>query len=176
LYRPEFLSYVAQAANTYAEQLQVHPVTFAAFRQSPWYHCGILGLEQSQLSVRSPYIDNDFVRTVFRAPKPNSLNHDVRLRLIRDGNPDLGRIRTDRGIGGSSGRLSEAISRSLLDFTLKRNTLATMECPIGWLGSIISSRHSTSSAFSLAGISCCISEFGTGTHFPSMFGKCCSTP
>jgi asparagine synthase (glutamine-hydrolysing) len=119
LYRPEFLSYVAQAANTYAEQLQVHPVTFTAFRQSPWYHCGILGLEQSQLSVRSPYIDNDFVRTVFRAPKPNSLNHDVRLRLIRDGNPDLGRIRTDRGIGGSSGRLSEAISRSLLDFTLK---------------------------------------------------------
>jgi asparagine synthase (glutamine-hydrolysing) len=119
LYRPEFLSYVGQAGNTYAELLRVHPVTFAAFRQSPWYHCGILGLEQSLLSVRSPYIDNDLVRTVFRAPKCNGLNDDVRIRLVRDGNPGLGRIRTDRGIGGSSGHLSEAVSRSILNFTLK---------------------------------------------------------
>ena len=119
VYRPEFLTYVEQAGNTYAEVLRVHPVTFAAFRQSPWYHRGILELEQSQLSVRSPYTDNDFVRTVFRAPKSNGLNGDVRLRLIHDGNPDLGRIRTDRGVGGNSGRFFGAVSRSLLDLTLR---------------------------------------------------------
>jgi asparagine synthase (glutamine-hydrolysing) len=117
VYRPEFLTYVEQAENTYAELLQVHPVTFAAFRQSPWYHRGILELEQSQLSVRSPFIDNDFVRTVFRGPNSNGLNGDVRLRLVHDGNPDLGRIRTDRGIGGSSGRFLGAVSRLVLDLT-----------------------------------------------------------
>jgi asparagine synthase (glutamine-hydrolysing) len=69
--------------------------------------------------VRSPYTDNDFVQTVFRAPKSNGLNGDVRLRLVRDGNPALGRIRTDRGIGGNSGRLSAAVSRSFLEFTAK---------------------------------------------------------
>jgi len=135
LYRPEFLAYVGQAGNTYAELLRAHPVTFAAFRQSPWYHCGILGLEKSQLSVRSPYLDNDFVRTAFRAPRSNGLNDDVRFRLVSDGNPDLARIRTDRGIGGSSGRLYEAVSRSLLDFTLK----AEYACDYGmpqWLARI----------------------------------------
>src|SRR5712664_1068061 len=106
LYRPEFLSYVSQAGDTYADLRREHPVTFAAFRQSPWYHYGILGLEQSQLSVRSPYMDNDFVRTVFRAPKSsNGANNDARLRLIKDGSAALAQFPTDRGVGGNSGYL-----------------------------------------------------------------------
>jgi asparagine synthase (glutamine-hydrolysing) len=119
LYRPEFLSYVGQAGDTYAELRGEHPVTFAAFRQFPWYHHGILALEQSQLTVRSPYLDNDFVRTAFRAPKSEGANDDVRLRLVRDGNPDLARIRTDRGVSGNSGRLTSSAARGLLEFTFK---------------------------------------------------------
>lgn len=116
LYRPEFLSHVNRAGDTYADVRREHPVTFAAFRQSPWYHCGILGLERSQLTVRSPYLDNDFVQTVYRAPKSDDLSGDVRVRLIRDGNPALGQIRTDRGIGGNSGRLAAGVTRFFLDF------------------------------------------------------------
>ncbi len=116
LYRPEFLSHVNRAGDTYADVRREHPVTFAAFRQSPWYHCGILGLERSQLTVRSPYLDNDFVQTVYRAPKSDDLSGDVRVRLIRDGNPALGQIRTDRGIGGNSGRLAASVTRFFLDF------------------------------------------------------------
>ena len=57
-----------------------------AFRQSATYHFGVLMLEQSQLTLRSPYLDNEIVRTVFRAPRVES-REDVRLRLIRDGSP-----------------------------------------------------------------------------------------
>jgi asparagine synthase (glutamine-hydrolysing) len=119
LFRPEFLCYVRQAGDTYAGLRREHPVTFAAFRQSPWYHQGILALEQSQLSVRSPYLDNDFVRTVFRAPQSARENGDVRLRLIADGSPALTRIPSDRGIGGDSGRLSSMVSNRFLEFTFK---------------------------------------------------------
>lgn len=119
LYRSEFLTYVRQAGDTYARLRLEHPVTFATFRQSPWYHHGILALEQSQLTVRSPYLDNDFVRAVFRAPKANGSNGDIRLRLIRDGSPALGRIRTDRGIGGNSGDLISALRHSFHEFTFK---------------------------------------------------------
>jgi asparagine synthase (glutamine-hydrolysing) len=119
LYRPEFLSHLSQAGDTYAGLRREHPVTFAAFRQSPWSHYGVLGLEQSQLAVRSPYLDNDFVRTVFRAPKSNDLSDDVRLRLVRDGDAALGRIRTDLGIGGDSGPLAATVSRFLLGFSQK---------------------------------------------------------
>ena len=119
-FRPEFASYVRQARDTYAQVRCEHPVTFAAFRQSPWYHHGILALEQTQLTVRSPYLDNDFVRTVYRAPNPNNaVNDDLRLRLIGDGDPTLARLRSDRGVGGDSGRLISAACRAFLEFTFK---------------------------------------------------------
>jgi asparagine synthase (glutamine-hydrolysing) len=119
LYQPDFLPYIDQAAASYARVRQEHPVTFAAFSQSPWYHWGVLTLEQSQLTVRSPYLDNDFVRTVYRAPKEDNGQDDVRLRLIRNGNPALGRIPTDRGIGGDSGRLLSWVARAYWEFTFK---------------------------------------------------------
>jgi asparagine synthase (glutamine-hydrolysing) len=120
LFHPEFLPHVLQAKDTYTALRRQHPVTFAAFRQSPWYHHGILALEQSQLQVRSPFLDHDFVRTTYRAPKEQGINgDDTRLRLIRDSNPALAQLRTDRGVGGNSGRLSSALTRAFLEFTFK---------------------------------------------------------
>jgi asparagine synthase (glutamine-hydrolysing) len=119
LFTPDFLSHVRAAGNTYAELRRQHPVTFAAFRQSPWYHHGILALEQSQLTVRSPFMDNDFVRTVYLAPKNTAVGEDVRLRLIKDGSPALGRIRSDRGVGGNGGHITSALARAFQEFTFK---------------------------------------------------------
>ena len=119
LFSPELLAHVQQAETAYTEARREHPVTFAAFRQSPWLHHGVLALEETQLTVRSPYLDNEFVRTVFRAPKSAQADGDVRLRLISEGSPALGRLRTDRGVGGSTGCLFAAASRALLEFTFK---------------------------------------------------------
>jgi asparagine synthase (glutamine-hydrolysing) len=113
-----FRPYFEQAHATYAG-LHEHPVTFAAFQQSPWWHYGVLALEQTQLTVRSPYLDNDFVQTVFRAPKAESTVNDPRLRLVADGNPQLGRIATDLGVGGHSGRLLDVASQVFQRFTFR---------------------------------------------------------
>ena len=56
------------------------------------------------------------VRTVFRAPDSALANDDVSLRLIADGSPGLGRIPTDRGVGGKRNRLVGKASRALLEF------------------------------------------------------------
>jgi asparagine synthase (glutamine-hydrolysing) len=119
LFCPDLLSHVHAAGKTYATLRQQHPVTFAAFRQSPWYHHGILALEQSQLTVRSPFMDNDFVRTVYRAPRDGALNYDVRSHLIRDASPALGRVRSDRGAGGTGRRLTSILVRAFREFTFK---------------------------------------------------------
>ncbi len=123
LYRPELLSYIQAAEKTYARVIQGHPVSFVLFRQAP--QRGVNTLEESQLTIRSPYLDNDFVRTVFRAPAPAFAKSDifskkdVSLRLIADGNATLRQIRTDRGLAGSEGRLSSAVARAFLEFTFK---------------------------------------------------------
>lgn len=116
--QPDVVGAAQRAALTYGLYRSEHPVTFAVFRQSPWYHYGILALEESQLTVRAPYLDNDFVRTVFRAPKLQASEKDIRLRLIYDGNPTLHMIRSDFGLGGRGG-ISAAWAHRSLEFTHK---------------------------------------------------------
>lgn len=118
MFAADLLSHVGNAENTYANLRRQHPVTFAAFNQSPWYHHGILALEQSQLTVRSPFMDNEFVRTVYRAPE-ESENRDVRLRLIQDASHALARIRSDRGVSVNGGRIASLIARGSQEFTFK---------------------------------------------------------
>lgn len=119
VFRPEVLSHVGQAGETYAGFLREHPVSFALFKQVPWYHYGSLALEETQLSLRSPFLDNDLVRTVFRAPESALASTDVCLRLIADGDEALRRIVTDRGVGGDGARFSAALSRGFLEFLFK---------------------------------------------------------
>lgn len=132
LFSPEFLRYIRQAKETYPDAVQGHPVSFAAFRQAPWYHYGILALEETQLSVRTPFLDNDLVRTVLRAPQSALVSNGVSLRLIADGNPALARIPTDRGVGGNRGRFAEAVSHGLLEFLFKAEYAYDMGMP-QWL-------------------------------------------
>jgi asparagine synthase (glutamine-hydrolysing) len=117
LYRPELLTYIGQARSTYQELLRENPVTFVAFRQSPWQHYGILALEQTQLTVRSPFLDNEFVKTAYRAPQSTDGPAEVRLRLIAEANPALARIRSDRGVGARG--LFGLATRGALEFTFK---------------------------------------------------------
>jgi asparagine synthase (glutamine-hydrolysing) len=119
LFRPDFLSYVDRAKDTYCEALHTHSLSFTAFRQIPWHHYSLFGLEDTQVSVRTPYLDNDFVRTVFRAPESVSVNKQLCLRLIRDGNPALRSITTDRGWGGDHDGLRGRLSRRLLQFSFR---------------------------------------------------------
>ena len=125
LFCPGFLPYVHSARETYAGLLQGHAISFIAFRQSPWHHYGILALEQTQLSLRSPYLDNDLVRAAYRGPDSAIVksdifaNNDDCVRLIADGNAALRSIRTDRGLAGDRGRLPAAVLRGFLEFTFK---------------------------------------------------------
>jgi asparagine synthase (glutamine-hydrolysing) len=124
LFQPDFLAQVGAAKETYNSLLQGHAVSFNAFRQAPWHHYGLLALEQTQLTLRSPYLDNDLVQTAFRAPKSDIVKSDIFennqecARLIAEGDPRLYRIPTDRGLGGAA-RWSTPMTRSLLEFTFK---------------------------------------------------------
>jgi len=129
LFDSEFLSYVRQAGETYAGVLRGHPLSFAVFKQGPWNHYGILALEETQLSMRSPFLDNDLVRTVFRAPESALAGNDDSLRLIADGNKALLRIPTDRGLAGERGQLVGAVSRGLLEFQFKAEYAYDMGMP-----------------------------------------------
>jgi len=124
---PEFLRYTQQASETYDSVCKGNPASFAIFKQAAFYHCSLFSLEQIQNSVRTPYLDNDLVRTVFRAPQAE--HGDISLRLIRDGNRDLLRVPTDRGVGGNGGSVFRAASRAFREFQFKAEYAYDMGMP-----------------------------------------------
>jgi len=113
----EMFAEVLRAAESYRSLLRGHRTSLAAFTQPATYHFGVLMLEQSQLTLRSPYLDNEIVRTVFRAPKVEH-GEDVRMRLIEEGSPALAHLRTDRGLGHYNA-FTKAVNRAYLEFTFK---------------------------------------------------------
>lgn len=139
----ELLLSVGQAKETCAKVLRGHPVSLAAFRQAPWYLYGVLALEQTQLRMRSPFLDNDFVRTAFRSPASALASNAVSLRLVADANPALLRIPTDRGVAGNGNGVLRAASRGILEFSFRAEYAYDMGMP-QWLARVdhaVSSLH-----------------------------------
>jgi len=124
---------IGAGIETYNASRQTHPISFVAFRQSPWNHYGVLGLEQTQVAIRSPFLDNDVVKTAYRAPRPDTIaaNEKVRARLISEGNPALSKMRTDRGSGG----LNSALTHLYLEFFFKAEYAYDMGMP-QWMARI----------------------------------------
>jgi len=118
LFSQELSPHIEAASETYRRILQAHPISFIAFRQVTWCHQGLYALEQTQVVQRTPYLDNDFVRTALRAPASAMSDNVLRVRMISDGNPALGGIRTDLGFAGKD-NLWGALLHRYQNFTFK---------------------------------------------------------
>lgn len=100
LFNPDFHSYLQAVKTTLDEQKRNTPLSFILFNDAPWHENNRLVSEQSQLTLRTPYMDNDLLKLMYRAPIEVTKTKDLSLRLISDGNSALASILTDRGIGG----------------------------------------------------------------------------
>jgi asparagine synthase (glutamine-hydrolysing) len=107
-----------EARRTYASLFDGHPLSFAVFRQAPWHHYNTLCMEQTQFGMRSPFLDNEFVKTLFRAPESSCRSNDVSMRLIAEGDRALTRIPTDRGLGWNNTSWDK-LSNQYQEFTFK---------------------------------------------------------
>ncbi|KAA6457874.1 hypothetical protein DYQ86_21130 [Acidobacteria bacterium AB60] len=119
LFSPEFQQHVEASAETYGECMQGHALTVATTKQTAWYFHGLMAVELSQVTLRTPYIDNDLVKILYRAPAATLANNDLRVRLIEDGDPKLRRIRSDLGFAGTGGKLAGEASQLIHRLTMR---------------------------------------------------------
>lgn len=98
VFDPEFARLIRSAIAGAHKIAQDSGLSFFISCQMPWYYYPRFALESSQLTVRSPYLDNDLVSLLYQAPRDLLLNKELSFRLIADGNADLARIPTDRGL------------------------------------------------------------------------------
>jgi hypothetical protein len=119
IFSSDFLSQLSAVAHTYSQETAGNQLSFIAFKQVPWHHYARLAVEQSQISVRSPFLDNDLVALAFRAPPESAKSLVPSLQLIAEGNPLLSRIPTDRGITYPADRMMNRVHRSVQEFLAK---------------------------------------------------------
>lgn len=97
----------------------VHPVTHAAFEEVPLHLFGTLAVGRSQLSVRTPYMDNQFVELAYRAPLHLRHTPALALRLIHDNDVKLAALPTDRGVAWGPVGLHSRLWRLYCEATFK---------------------------------------------------------
>ncbi|MGE3228138.1 MAG: asparagine synthase-related protein [Hyphomicrobium sp.] len=116
---PEFARLVEASGAAYQAERAGPPLSFIAFKQVPWHHYARASVEQSVLTLRSPFLDNELVALMFRAPAGLSEGIDPSLRLIDAGNPALARLPTDRGLVHGSASVWAKLRRRWIDLTVK---------------------------------------------------------
>ncbi|HET9098866.1 MAG TPA: asparagine synthase-related protein [Acidobacteriaceae bacterium] len=119
VFAPEFARAMEATNSTYRNAMRGHPLTLASMQQTGWHYYAILSVELSQVEMRSPYLDNDLMRILYRAPGSTLHNNDLRVRLIREGNPVLAKIRTDLGFAGRGGSFASLCSQQLHRATMR---------------------------------------------------------
>jgi asparagine synthase (glutamine-hydrolysing) len=103
LLTPELRRLVAPEAMRSLLNGAKHPVSFAAFAEIPWNIFGSLAACRSQLSFRTPYLDNELVALAYRAPTALRRSPLPALHMLEQNDPALAEIPTDMGFGSDRG-------------------------------------------------------------------------
>ena len=119
LFEPQFLRHAQAGAAVYADEAKGNRISFIAFKQVPWFHRARFTIEQSQLTARSPYLDNDLVALAYRGVTDAAGGTNIALRLVAAGNAKVGRIPTDRGLEFRRVPILTAARHNFMEFTFK---------------------------------------------------------
>ena len=107
LVQPGFAPYLADVPSFDQVSQRTHPLTRVVSEEIPWSEYGRVSVEQSEVILRTPYLDNELVKLMYRTPSALRRSRDLQARYIRKkdhallGVPtDMGRVREDSDLMG----------------------------------------------------------------------------
>lgn len=119
LFTPEFRALIEAAAETYRQESGGHRLSFIAFKQVPWHHYARQAVEKSQLTPRSPFLDNDLVALAYQVPPNLVASAEPLLQLISNGNPRLRTVGTDRALRSRPLPVVTSMAKMWQEFTVR---------------------------------------------------------
>jgi len=113
---PDFRTQMTEAAEGGDTGCPQNPLSCMLRREIPWYWSKFTVPQMSQVFVRSPFLDNDFVRLLYRAPREGYDGTSFELEAVKRYDERLMAVRTNKGIGGSAPPLIGALVRHAIRF------------------------------------------------------------
>jgi asparagine synthase (glutamine-hydrolysing) len=93
----DFEPAIDEAVRSFDAITRGNKLSFSVFQHAPWYYYNRLAIEQSQVVVRTPFLDNQLVSLMYRAQHLEGDRRPLTRRLIERGNPALATMPTDTG-------------------------------------------------------------------------------
>jgi asparagine synthase (glutamine-hydrolysing) len=84
---------------------QGHALTRVVTEEIPWHEHARVAVEQSQLVLRTPYMDNELVKLMYQSPGGSRAAGDLQERYVRERAPEFARDITNMGRFSSSNPL-----------------------------------------------------------------------
>jgi asparagine synthase (glutamine-hydrolysing) len=81
-----------------------HPISGAVAEEIPWYEFGRVSVEQSAVILRTPYMDNELVKLMYRALPSVRESRELQGRFVTANGGGLGDVATDMGRVWNEGR------------------------------------------------------------------------
>ena len=117
------------AAGVALKKLKYNATTFAAFQEVPLSLFGNLAAGSSQLTFRTPFLDNELVALAYRRPGSLEKSPLPAIRMIKSCSPALDRIPTDRGFISDRRGPDIFFRRALAEVTFKMDYCSNAGLP-----------------------------------------------
>lgn len=118
LFNPDLGRKIHSEAQKFSEQKK-ELMTFAIFKEIPWNLYGGLAAGRSQVSFRTPYLDNELVALAYQSPEAIRQSSLPASRLVKANSTTLSDIPTDRGFAGDNFGLKFLCRRAFAEVTFK---------------------------------------------------------
>jgi asparagine synthase (glutamine-hydrolysing) len=121
LVNDDFRKYVIQGKEIFKKILYRNLLSSELSIDIPIVLAGFTLSEFSQLTLRSPYLDNEFIKCLYKAPQDLSIdsNREFQWQLISKVNPQLFALRTNKGIIGKAHPIIDPIIRRLYQTAIR---------------------------------------------------------
>lgn len=114
---------VARVKEEWNRGRETNRAVFAIFREIPWKLTATSRLAKSQVSLRTPFLDNDVLKLACQHPTLVGLDSRLPVALVGRECPELLGIETDRGEAGLGGSVWKALRRVFYVVTFKLDYL-----------------------------------------------------
>jgi asparagine synthase (glutamine-hydrolysing) len=78
-----------------------HPLTRVVSEEIPWYEYGRVAVEQAEVLLRTPYMDNRLIELMYQAPQEVRASRELQAKYARRKGRQLSALSTDLGVIGS---------------------------------------------------------------------------
>ena len=97
LVQPWVVPFLNEAPSIDQISKRTHPLSRVVAEEIAWYEFGRVSVEQSQVTLRTPYMDNELVKLMYQATPALRSSRDLQARYVKEKGHDLSDVPTNMG-------------------------------------------------------------------------------